>query len=487
MTTALVWFRRDFRLHDNAALTAALAAADTVIPVYLHAPEEEEAQGERWEATGAAAWWLHHSLRALKKDLRDSGSNLVIRRCTESLLELQKLIDATGAEVVHWNRLYEPHTVARDAQIKQALGEAGIEAVSHAGCLLHEPTMQKTKTGNPFKVFTPFWKSTRPSLDIGTPGGKPRELRAPSSWPQTMRVRELELLPDINWHDSIAAAWQPGEEGASALLHRFIDEGVAHYARGRDFPAENFTSRLSPHLHFGEITPRQVWVAIENATREKPSLEKPADKFLAEIGWREFAYHVLFHHPHTVNQPLMEKYAAFPWRDVDKDQDAAADLEAWQRGLTGYPIVDAGMRQLWRDGWMHNRVRMIVASFLVKNLRLHWWHGARWFMDTLVDADLASNTLGWQWAAGCGADAAPYFRIFNPMLQSKKFEAEDYIREYVPELREVQDAHLHAPWEAPAEALDKAGVKLGKDYPEPIIEYKASRERALAALQELKD
>lgn len=489
MKIALVWFRRDFRLHDNAALRAALDACDSVIPVYLHAPEEEATSGDDWRPGGASRWWLHHTLRALQSELREHGSDLVIRntlgKTADSLAELRALIRETGASEIHWNRLYEPHAVDRDMRIKQALNEAGVTAVSHAGCLLHEPSLVRTKTGNPFQVFTPFWKTIQSQVEPGNPLPKPEAFNAVPVWPRSLRVDELSLIPDIAWYRGIEQRWQPGEAGAHNALREFLEEGLADYAQGRDLPARDFTSQLSPHLHWGEISPRQVWTAVENMTRERPSLEQHAQKFLAEIGWREFAHHVLFNFPHTVNESMYAKYAAFPWRDAEGE--AAEDLRAWQRGETGYPIVDAGMRQLWRDGWMHNRVRMVVASFLVKNLRIHWLHGAKWFWDTLVDADLASNTLGWQWAAGSGADAAPYFRIFNPMLQSEKFQAEEYIREYVPALKHMPDKHIHAPWEAPLSTLEEAGVVLGRNYPEPIVDYRESRERALAALQELKN
>ena len=481
MTVAIAWFRRDFRLADNSALRAALDAADTVVPVYIHAPEEDHINGADWQPGAASRWWLHHSLRALKQDLRERGSNLVIRRASDSLQELRMLIEETGAEAVHWNRLYEPHVVARDAKVKKVLGEEGVLAVSHAGCLLHEPTRHMTKQGQPYRVFTPFWKSLEPTLEVDQPLPAPRDIPAPSSWPQRLRVRELDLLPQIDWTSGIAETWAPGEAGAHERLRAFLDEPVKAYKEGRDYPSRDDVSRLSPYLHFGEISPRQVWAATNNEMQAEPGTRRGAASFLRELGWREFAHHVLFHFPHTPDEPMYPKYANFPWRE-----DYAALLQAWQHGETGYPIVDAGMRQLWQEGWMHNRVRMIVASLLVKNLRIPWQEGARWFWDTLVDADLANNTMGWQWAAGCGADAAPYFRIFNPMTQAEKFDTAAYIRKYVPELAALPEKYLFQPWETPAEVQRAKGFKPGRDYPAPVVDYRQSREDALAALKELK-
>ena len=481
MSTALVWFRRDFRLADNAALRAALDGAERVVPVYLHAPEEDVADGHDWQPGAASRWWLHHSLRALKRELRARGSNLVIRRTTDSLAELRRLVEETGAGAVHWNRLYEPYAVARDARIKQSLGEQGVAAVSHAGCLLHEPMQVLTKQGQPYRVFTPFWKSLQPTLEPGAPLPAPRDVPGPSEFPQRLRVRELELLPTIDWANGIARTWTPGEAGAHERLHRFLGAAVNAYDEGRDHPSREDVSRLSPHLHFGELSPRQAWQATRNEMQAEPGARRGGAAFLRELGWREFAHHVLFHFPHTPQEPLYGKYAAFPWRE-----NHGKLLQAWQRGKTGYPIVDAGMRQLWQEGWMHNRVRMVVASLLVKNLRIPWQEGARWFWDTLVDADLANNTLGWQWAAGCGADAAPYFRIFNPMTQAEKFDTAAYIRKHVPELAKLPEKYVYAPWDTPADIQQAQGFVPGRDYPHPVVDYRQSREDALAALQELK-
>lgn len=465
---AIVWLRRDLRLFDNTALHAAINANDVVIPVFI---QSEEKMG------AASRWWLHGSLLALQAELRAAGSNLVL--CTGVALPvLQSLIAETGAQEVHWNRLYDPASVARDSQIKQELQTEGIAAVSHAGRLLHEPSAVRTRTGTPFRVFTPFWKTLQSSLQVPPPLPKPQLPAAPLQWPASHSLDALGLLPAVDWAGGLRTQWQPGEKGAFEALKKFVEHGLQDYSSGRNFPSRENTSRLSPHLHFGELSPRQVWHAILAA--EAPEDEK--DAFLREIGWREFTHHVLFHFPYTINQPLYEKYRAFPWRENYTEL-----LQAWQQGNTGYPIIDAGMRQLWQTGWMHNRVRMVVASFLVKNLRVPWQEGAVWFMDTLVDADRANNTFNWQWAAGCGADAAPYFRIFNPYTQSEKFEAENYIREFVPELRALPDKWLHKPHELPEALQEKLLFTPGRDYPLPIVDYRESREEALQALATMRE
>jgi len=466
-----VWFRQDLRLQDNPALAAAVARGGPVVPVFIW---DEAGEGD-WAPGAASRWWLHHSLAALDAALRECGLRLVVRR-GESGAVLSELIKSTAATAAYWNRRYEPAAIARDTALKASLG---IEAKSFNAALLFEPHTVKNKSGGPFQVFTPYWRHCL-ALPVEAPGKlRAGLLPAPARWPKSADLSELGLLPEIKWDAGLAQAWQPGEAGAQARLKRFV-AAIPGYADARDQPAAGATSGLSPHLHFGEISPRQIWAAV--AAQGKDSGVFPpsrgAQVYLKEVGWREFAHHLLYHFPATPAQPLRAEFAAFPWR---KD---ARQLRAWQRGLTGYPIVDAGMRQLWATGWMHNRVRMIVASFLVKHLRLSWQEGAAWFWDTLVDADLANNTLGWQWSAGCGADAAPYFRIFNPILQGLKFDpAGDYVRRWVPELAKLPDKFIHEPWEAPMDVLVTAEITLGRTYPQPIVEHAEARAAALAAFQ----
>jgi deoxyribodipyrimidine photo-lyase len=445
----LLWLRLDLRLEDHPALQAALARGQPVIPVFIWAPHEEAP----WEPGAASRWWLHQSLAALQAALVRCGSQLILRTLApggSSLEALRSLIRETGATAVHWSRRYEPAVIARDRTIKDTLRGEGVEVRSFNAALLTEPWDVQNLSGKPFQVFSPFWRKVSATLELPPPAPAPRRIPAPAEWPDSVPLDSLRLQPAIAWAGGFADAWQPGEAGAAANLGRFLDGPVEHYGESRNLPGITGTSRLSPHLHFGEISPRQVWHAAP---------QWRTSQFMAEIGWREFAHHLLYHYPHTPDAPLRADFARFPWRED------AAQRDAWQRGRTGIPMVDAGMRELWHTGWMHNRMRMVVASFLVKNLRLHWLEGARWFWDTLVDADLASNTLGWQWAAGCGADAAPYFRVFNPESQAAKFDAAgDYQRRWVPEA---------------------AAGPLG-GYPAAIVDLKASRVAALAAFAEMR-
>ena len=474
MSVAIVWFRRDLRLTDNPALAEALAAADAVVPVYVHAPEEEGA----WAPGAASRWWLQRSLDSLRRALAARGSRLVIRH-GPSLAALAGLAEETGAASIHWNRLYEPAIVERDKQIKQALGERGLHGASSNGHLLFEPWAVRTLSGDPYRVFTPFWKTCLRSIDqVGPPLPAPRRLPAVREDLPGEDLESLGLNPRVAWDEGLAKAWRPGEAGAAAALQRFCDEAIGDYGTGRNRPDRAGTSRLSPFLHFGELSARQALVAAR-----VPGIgdSAGAESFIRELGWREFAHHLLFHFPHTPDAPLDARFERLDWRR-DPGQ-----LQAWQRGATGYPIVDAGMRELWHTGWMHNRVRMIVASLLTKNLFMPWREGARWFWDTLVDADLANNTLGWQWTAGCGADAAPYYRVFNPVLQAEKFDPERrYIRRWVPELAALPDKWVHCPWLAPEQVLDAAGVALGSTYPMPIVDPRASRDEALQRFAMLK-
>jgi deoxyribodipyrimidine photo-lyase len=473
----LVWFRQDLRIGDNPALRAALAS-DAVIPVYIWAPTEEEA----WVPGGASRWWLHHSLLQLAADLRRLGSQLIVRTGADSLRILLDLARDCGASQILWNRRYEPAIIARDSALRTKLREAGMESKSFNGALLHEPWTIKNKSDQPFQVFTPFWRHLRGLPDPPEPLPAPANIPAPANWPATLRIEALELLPKIDWAGGMRAAWKPGAATAHAHLRHFLQESFREYPTLRDRPDLPGTSRLSPHLHFGEISPREIWHSLRKFAQARGQHTTWREsQYLTEVGWREFAHHLLFYYPQTPQQPLRSAYAAFPWRT-----DPAA-LKAWQRGATGYPIVDAGMRQLWRTGWMHNRVRMIVASFLVKDLLLPWNEGAKWFWDTLVDADLASNTLGWQWVSGCGADAAPYFRIFNPVTQATRFDPDGtYVREWVPELARLTSNWIHQPWAAPPGALDDAGVTLGTSYPQRLVDHSLARTRALEALAKLR-
>ncbi len=475
---SVVWFRQDLRLEDNPALLAAVKRGGSVIPAFIWAPEEES----RWEPGSASRWWLHQSLTSLNAELQTLGSQLVIRR-GPSLRTLQTLVQEVGAQAVFWNRRYEPTVVKRDAKIAMGLRADGVITESFNAALLFEPWDVLNKQGKPFQVFTPFWKACLTALDPAKPLTVPTRLRAPAKWPKSLPLADLELEPKVDWAPGIRRAWFPGVQGAAGQLKQFLGEGLQGYAGNRDRPDREGTSRLSPHLHFGEIGPRQIWHAVRERVRRARTagVARGVETYLRELGWREFAYHLLFHFPHTTDCPLRPEFATFPWR---KD---ARGLQAWQRGQTGYPFVDAGMRELWATGWMHNRVRMVAASFLVKDLLLPWQEGAKWFWDTLVDADLANNTLGWQWTAGCGADAAPYFRVFNPVGQGEKFDPDrTYVRQWVPELAGLPDTWIHRPWEAPRGVLRDAGVELGRTYPKPIVDHGVARQRALQALTTMK-
>jgi deoxyribodipyrimidine photo-lyase len=475
--TTLVWFRQDLRLADNPALSAALATGEAVVPVYIHAPGEEGI----WRPGAASRWWLHGSLARLDEDLKERGSRLCLRLATDSLAELLNLARECGAGRVLWNRRYEPAVIARDRQILAGLRDAGLEARSYNSALLHEPWEVENRSGAPFQVFTPFWRQCLSMADPAEPLPAPSAVPAPRVWPRSVNLAELALLPRIDWAAGMRESWTPGSASAHRRLNVFLDEAFGGYSGSRNRPDLSGTSRLSPHLHFGEIGPREIWHAARRHA-ESEAADWRGSQFLAEVGWREFAHHLLFHFPQTPTEPLRAGYARFPWRS-----DPAA-LDAWQRGMTGFPIVDAGMRELWHTGWMHNRVRMIAASFLVKDLLVSWQDGARWFWDTLVDADLASNTLGWQWVAGCGADAAPYFRIFNPGTQGIRFDPDGaYVRRWVPELAKLEAAFIHEPWSAPPAVLQAAAVRLGETYPNRMVDHAAARQAALAALATLKN
>ena len=469
MSTALLLFRRDLRLADQPALDAACAAHDHVLPVYLHAPHEEAP----WQPGAASRWWLHHSLANLQQRLVAQGAELHIAR-GDTLMTLRTLIAASGAEAVHWSRRYEPAAIARDTALKAALRADGIAVHSHAGNLWCDPWQVATAEDQPYRVFTPYWRKLRAQLQPETPL---QEAHA-RSWvrlPDSLPLDVLALRPRIPWDAGFTTTWQPGEMGAKEILEIFADDAIGDYAHARDLPARHGTSRLSPHLHFGEVSPRQIHFELDRRARATDAKRRPdIEPYLRELGWREFAHHLLYHFPRTPTDNFNPRFDGFRWADDDQ-----ALLERWQQGRTGIPLVDAGMRELWHTGWMHNRVRMIVASFLTKNLRQHWHHGARWFWDTLVDADLANNTLGWQWVAGCGADAAPYFRVFNPYTQAAKFDPDaSYLKRWLPELATLPPKLLHEPWRDPA-ALTACG------YPASMVDVGATREAALGAWQAL--
>ncbi len=469
----IVWFRLDLRLADNPALHAAVRREAVVIPLFIHCPEEEAP----WQPGAASCWWLHQSLKALDAGLCKLGSRLIIRR-GPAVDVLSELVKETGAGAVFWNRRYEPAVVKRDAEVMRVLGNEGLTVESFNAALLHEPWTIRNKSDKPFQVFTPFWKHCVGKPDPAGPLPRPSRVAAPSNWPSTFFVNDLELEPDKNWAEGFRSEWQPGEQGAENALTRFLTDAFNNYGDTRNRPDLVGTSRLSPHLHFGELGPRQIWHGLKRlgVRRGLPDEMWRHSQFLTEIGWREFAHHQLFHFPTTPTEPLRPRFKKFPWRD---DQ---AWLRAWRTGRTGYPIVDAGMRELWATGWMHNRVRMIVASFLVKDLLISWREGSQWFWDTLVDADLAQNTLGWQWTTGCGADAAPYFRVFNPVTQGEKFDPlGHYVSRWCPELAALPGKWIHRPARAPEEILRVAGVVIGRTYPEPIVSHAIARDVALEA------
>lgn len=474
----ICWFRQDLRLADNPALEAAIASGHSVLPLYIL----DETVPERYAPGAASRWWLHHSLSALAEDLQARGSRLVLRRGDPARI-LDELAAASPVAGVYYNRCYEPHASARDERIASSLRERETGVDSFNAALLYEPWQVRTGKGEPYKVFSQFWRKgcLRSELQIPTPRPAPGQL-PPAPEVDSEPLAQWRLLPrDPDWSGGFTPLWQPGEAGASEKLGRFVTQGLRDYKTLRNRPDLEHVSRLSPHLHWGEIAPWRAWHAALDAGTSGDIASKDIDHFLSELGWREFSYHLLFNFPTLPRRNWRPVFDDFPWRDD------AVSLRAWQAGRTGYPLVDAGMRELWASGWMHNRVRMVVASFLIKHLLIDWREGERWFWDTLVDADLANNSAGWQWVAGSGADAAPYFRIFNPIIQGEKFDPEAaYIRRWLPELARLDDKHIHRPWEAPAAALDAAGITLGQTYPEPIVEHGLARERALAAYQAAK-
>ena len=478
---ALVWLRDDLRLADQPALAAAVASGAPVLCIYVF---DEESPGIRPHG-GASRWWLHHSLAALGESLAAIGGRLDILHGRAGEI-VPAVARSAGATCAFWTRRYEAATIQIDTAVKATLVADGLRVESFNGQLLFEPWTLRTKMGDFYRVFTPFWRSCLALPDPGQPAPAPRQLMAadwPAKAPKRATLTSLGLLPTKpDWAGGLRAAWTPGEAGAKARLADFLDDGIASYANHRDRPDIPATSRLSPHLRFGEISARQALAAARHAVDAGKAPARDVEKFAAELGWREFSYHLLFHNPDLAHKNFQARFDAFPWR-----QPASAELTAWKTGRTGFPIVDAGMRELWHTGTMHNRVRMIAASFLVKDYMADWRIGEDWFWDTLCDADPASNAASWQWVAGSGADAAPYFRVFNPILQGLKFDpAGAYVRTWVPELAALPDAWIQKPWEAPPLVLKAANVALPRDYPMPIVDHAMARDRALAGFASLK-
>lgn len=468
----IVWFRRDLRLDDNPALSRAVEMGRPVIPVYILDPE-----GDGRPHGAASLWWLDKSLRALTAATEAGGGRLILRRGPAEAV-LHGLIEETGADTVFMNRLFEPEAFTREADIAHGLRSLGVECRGFNGSLMMTPGKLLNGSGGPYKVFTPFHRALMAQAEAPPLTACPHSL-AGAPTVESDAIEHWGLHPSRpDW--SSGFDWTPGEAGAVAALDAFTHGPLKAYSVGRDRPDRPGVSRLSPHLHWGEIHPWRVVESVRAAAEAGRAPQAEADKFIAEIGWREFSAHLLHHFPQMPHQSFRPEYDAFPWRDDD------AGFDAWTRGQTGYPIVDAGMRQLWATGWMHNRVRMIVASFLIKDLMIDWRRGEGWFWNTLVDADLASNVQNWQWVAGSGADASPFFRIFNPMTQGEKFDpAGKYVRRWCPELGRLPDKWIHAPWTAPSEILRDAGVRLGQTYPRPLVDHAQARDRALAALKGL--
>ena len=468
---SLFWFRQDLRLADNPGLLAALNNGPAIL-IYIYEKDlSDHAIG------GASKWWLHHSLVSLNASV-ENHLNIYCGSPEDIIFEL---VEKYGIESVYWNRCYEPWRINQDKQIKTKLKQNSIYCESFNASLLWEPWEVLKKDGTMYKVFTPYYKNgCMSAAPCRKPLAKPKDITVFFDSSNSSTVQDLNLLPDIKWYSEIENTWDVGEVAAIKKLKIFLKNGINNYKNARDFPGQKGVSQLSPYLHYGEISPNQVWHAVKHLMVDKQVNINNVESFMSELGWREFSYYLLYFFPELPHKNFQSKFNHFSWRKSKKL------LVAWQKGLTGYPLVDAGMRELWQTGYMHNRVRMVVASFLVKNLRIHWREGAKWFWDCLVDADLANNSASWQWVAGSGADAAPYFRIFNPTTQGEKFDAHgEYVKYYVPELSKIPNKYLFKPWEAPSDILKEAGVILGKNYPYPIVDLKKSREEALATFKNL--
>jgi len=468
----IMWFRQDLRLNDNPAIIEANNSGLKILPVYIL----DDINSSNWKIGSASRWWLNESL----KKLNDSLNHNLCFMSGDSVKCLNNLISTYNVKSVYFNKCYEPWRIQSDEKIINFLSNKDINTFQLNGSLLFEPESTVKEDGTPYKVFTPFYRKgcLQNSPEPRIPLEKPKNIKFLKH--VELQLEELELLPKKNWYKDFKDDWSPGENGAREKLNQFLQLGIHNYKDGRNFPSKKNVSRLSPHLHHGEISPNTVWYEVKEKAETMDSY-RDGDHYLSELGWREFSYNLLYFFPYLPKENLQKKFDNFPWEENNES------LIKWQKGETGYPIVDAGMRELWKTGYLHNRVRMIVGSFLVKNLLLHWHHGQEWFWETLVDADLANNSASWQWVSGSGADAAPYFRIFNPVTQGEKFDPNgEYIKHHIPELKNLNGKFLYAPWEAPESVLEAAGIELGKNYPKPIVDLKLSREKALAAFEELK-
>ncbi len=477
MPTTLIWYRQDLRLCDHRPLTRALELGHQVVCCYVL----DQTTPGKHRIGGASKWWLHHALSDLGDQLRALGGELILRSGRYADV-VPGLVEECEATALYFSRNYEPYMSDVEQSIKSGMDQKGVSVRRFSGNILFDPDMLRTKGGTPFKVFTPFWTNCRTQPPPVPPLPAPESIRFVKRQPESESLADWKLLPNApDWAGEIAASWTPTEAGAHDSLEQFLTCSVEQYSEARNLPAVKGTSRLSPYLHYGQISPAQVWHGTESALAGTQTDRKGADTFMSEIGWREFSYHLLNQFPELPEKEFRRNFERFPWKKNSRY------LKAWQTGQTGFPIVDAGMRELWATGWMHNRVRMIVGSFLVKDLLIPWQQGAAWFWDTLVDADLAANSASWQWVAGCGADAAPYFRIFNPILQGQKFDKDgEYVRRWVPELRELPKKWIHNPFEAPSDVLTQAGVELGKSYPKPLVDRKVARQLALEAFAQIK-
>ncbi|WP_337266850.1 cryptochrome/photolyase family protein [Oryzifoliimicrobium ureilyticus] len=471
----ILWFRKDLRLDDNHALNAAAESNQPIIPVFIYQPDADKG-GPLGEAQ---KWWLHHSLQSLSDSLDQKGGKLLLASGDVQDI-LRELTQATNAQAIYWNRCHDPVSAEIDEQVEQICDKAGLKTEIFPGQLLHDPDRIRTGGGSGFRVYTPFWRALEKEPEPEEPLSASRKLLFAAHKVKSERLDDWNLLPKKpNWASHFSELWEPGEAGAKKRLHSFIKNHISGYAKNRDIPAVDGTSRLSPHLAHGEISPRQIWHATRGLGHQVG--REDVRRFRQELVWREFSYHLLHYFPKLASANWNERFDRFAWRGDN------AQFRAWARGLTGYPIVDAGMRQLWKHGYVHNRVRMIVGSFLIKDLMIDWRKGEEWFRDTLLDADPANNAASWQWVAGSGADASPFFRIFNPITQGEKFDPNgDYIRRYVPELAKLDTAYIHKPFAAPASVLENASVVLGKTYPKPIVDHATARNRALDAYKAVK-